>query len=75
MRSMTGYGNGTATFPGGRISAEIRTVNHRFLEIKMLLPRVFLPWEDDFRQQVSTNVGRGRLELSLNIAGRAPPQL
>lgn len=72
MRSMTGYGSGTAPFPGGRISAEIRTVNHRFLEMKILLPRVFLPWEDEFRQQVSAQVGRGRLELSLSIAGRAP---
>ncbi|HXG19160.1 MAG TPA: YicC/YloC family endoribonuclease, partial [Methylomirabilota bacterium] len=34
MRSMTGYGNGSATFPGGRLTVELRTVNHRFMEIK-----------------------------------------
>ena len=72
MRSMTGYGSGAASFPGGRISAEIRTVNHRFLEMKILLPRVFLPWEDEFRRQISAQVSRGRLDLSLSIAGRAP---
>lgn len=70
MRSMTGYGGGSASFPGGRVSAEIRTVNHRFLEIKMSLPRLFLPWEDALRRQVSAAVGRGRLELSLNLSGR-----
>ena len=69
---MTGYGSGSASFRGGRVSAEIRTVNHRFLEIKMSLPRLFLPWEDEFRRQLSAEVGRGRLELSLNLSGRAP---
>ena len=69
---MTGYGSSSAAFPGGRVSAEIRTVNHRFLEMKMSLPRLFLPWEDEFRRQLSAQVGRGRLELSLNLSGRAP---
>ena len=72
MRSMTGYGSGSAAFSGGRVSAEIRTVNHRFLEMKMSLPRLFLPWEDEFRRQLSAQVGRGRLELSLNLSGRTP---
>ena len=72
MRSMTGYGSASVAFPGGQVSAELRTVNHRFLEMKMLLPRLFLPWEDEFRQQISAQVGRGRLELTLSLAGRAP---
>jgi uncharacterized protein (TIGR00255 family) len=69
---MTGYGSASVAFPGGQVSAEFRTVNHRFLEMKMLLPRLFLPWEDEFRQQISAQVGRGRLELTLSLAGRAP---
>lgn len=69
---MTGYGSASVAFPGGQVSAELRTVNHRFLEMKMLLPRLFLPWEDEFRQQISAQVGRGRLELTLSLAGRAP---
>ena len=56
---MTGYGSGSAAFPGGRVSAEIRTVNHRFLEMKLSLPRLFLPWEDEFRRQLGAQVGRG----------------
>lgn len=72
MRSMTGYGSANVAFPGGRVSAELRTVNHRFLEMKMLLPRLFLPWEDEFRRQIGAKVGRGRLELTLSLAGRAP---
>ncbi len=69
---MTGYGSASVAFPAGRVSAELRTVNHRFLEIKMRLPRLFLPWEDEFRRQISAEVGRGRLELTLSLAGRAP---
>lgn len=69
---MTGFGSASVTFPGGRVSVDLRTVNHRFLEMKMLLPRLFLPWEDEFRRQVSTVVGRGRLDLTLSLAGRAP---
>jgi uncharacterized protein (TIGR00255 family) len=69
---MTGYGSANVAFPGGRVSAELRTVNHRFLEMKMLLPRLFLPWEDEFRRQIGAKVGRGRLELTLSLAGRAP---
>ena len=69
---MTGYGSASSAFPGGRVRAELRTVNHRFLEIKMSLPRLFLPWEDEFRRQISAEVGRGRLELTLSLAGRSP---
>ena len=69
---MTGYGNASVAFPGGRVSAELRTVNHRFLEMKMLLPRLFLSWEDEFRRQIGAEVSRGRLELTLSLAGRAP---
>ena len=72
MRSMTGYGSGTATFPGGQVSIELRAVNHRFLEIKMPLPREFLAWERELRAMIEAQVKRGRLELTLTCTGRAP---
>lgn len=70
MRSMTGYGSGSAAFPGGRISIELRSVNHRFMEIKMPLPREFLPWEGEFREVIETDVKRGRVEMTLTCLGR-----
>jgi uncharacterized protein (TIGR00255 family) len=70
MKSMTGYGGGAATFPGGRITVELRTVNHRFVEIKMPLPRDFLPWEQEFREIIEAQVKRGRVEMTLTCIGK-----
>ncbi|HEV8718393.1 MAG TPA: YicC/YloC family endoribonuclease [Candidatus Binatia bacterium] len=72
MRSMTGYGSGSAAFPGGRASIELRTVNHRFLEVRMMLPREFLPWEGEWREVIEARIKRGRIELSLTFSGRSP---
>ncbi|MBI3798678.1 MAG: YicC family protein [Deltaproteobacteria bacterium] len=70
MRSMTGYGSSSASFPGGRASIELRAVNHRFLEVKMGLPREFLPWEQEWREMIQVQVKRGRIELTLILSGR-----
>ncbi len=70
MKSMTGYGSGAASFSGGRVSVELRTVNHRFLEIKMPLPREFLPWESEFRTTIEAHLKRGRVEMTLTCQGR-----
>jgi uncharacterized protein (TIGR00255 family) len=72
MKSMTGYGSGDASFPGGRAHVEIRAVNHRFLEVKTALPREFLPLEQEVRDLVSAQVKRGRVDLSLTFSGRSP---
>jgi len=69
---MTGYGSGSASFPGGRASIELRAVNHRFLEVKMMLPREFLPWEGEWREMIEAQVKRGRLDVSLTFSGRSP---
>lgn len=70
MRSMTGYGSGTTSFPGGRVSIELRAVNHRFLEIKMPLPRDFLPYEQEFREMIEAQVQRGKLDMLLTYSGK-----
>jgi uncharacterized protein (TIGR00255 family) len=70
MNSMTGYGSGSASFPGGRASVELRAVNHRFLELKMTLPRDYLSWEHEWRELVGAWVKRGRIELTLTFTGR-----
>ena len=41
MKSMTGYGRGTCEVAGRRLVVELRSVNHRFLELKLRLP-----WSD-----------------------------
>ena len=70
MRSMTGYGSGTATFPGGRVTIELRAVNHRFLELKMPLPREMLSYEQEFRGLIETRIKRGKLDMVFTSSGK-----
>jgi len=70
MRSMTGYGNGTAPFPGGRVTIELRAVNHRFLELKIPLPRELLPYEQEFRTIIEARIKRGKLDMVFTSSGK-----
>jgi len=72
VKSMTGYGSGSAAFSSGRITIELRAVNHRYLEVKMSLPRDFLACEAEFREIIEAQVKRGRVELALTCSGRPP---
>ncbi len=72
MRSMTGYGSGSTAFPGGRLTVELRTVNHRFLELKMPLPREFLSYEQEFREMIESHLTRGKIDMFLTTMGKPP---
>ena len=63
IRSMTGFGTATALTTGGRLSVEVRSVNHRFSEVQLRLPRDLTPLEDRVRSIVQTRVHRGRVEV------------
>ncbi len=64
-RSMTGFGTGEITTATGRYSAELRSVNHRFCEILVRLPRDLMPLEDRVRALVQTRILRGRVEVAI----------
>ena len=63
VRSMTGFGRGEAAGDFGRFTVEIKSVNHRFAEVVVRMPRSLSPLEDRLRKQVTEAVGRGRLEV------------
>src|SRR2546428_3928979 len=63
MRSMTGYGAASADAPAARVSAEIRGVNQRFLDLKVSLPREYAAWESEIRERVRAMIARGRIEV------------
>lgn len=65
--SMTGYGRGDGDGPAGHVTAEIRSVNHRFCEIVLRLPRSLHALEDKIRRRVQERVARGRLEVSISL--------
>jgi uncharacterized protein (TIGR00255 family) len=60
---MTGFGTATVEVPGGRLAVEVRSVNHRFSEVQIRLPRDLAPLEDRTRALVQERIRRGRVEV------------
>jgi uncharacterized protein (TIGR00255 family) len=67
IHSMTGFARRERQFPWGMLAWELRTVNHRFLEIGMRLPEELRAAEADFRQAVSAAVRRGKVDCTLHF--------
>lgn len=65
IRSMTGYARSEAQGPWGRLSWEMRGVNHRYLDLQFKLPDDFRSLENEFRAQATTHVARGKVECGL----------
>lgn len=63
LKSMTGYGSGNSAFEGGRIVAEVKSVNHRYMDISCKLPKRFSPMESQIRKTISKRFSRGRFEV------------
>ena len=59
MYSMTGFGKGTFALDGRELTVELKSVNNRFLDISMRLPRVLSPLEDTFRHALQDRLSRG----------------
>jgi len=73
--SMTGFGTGEATSGGSTVSVEVRSVNHRFLDLAFKLPRVLQNREQDIKELVRARLARGRVSITMSVesatAGRA----
>ncbi len=67
IRSMTGFARRERHHPWGLLAWELKTVNHRYLEVGCRLPEEFRAAEADFRQAVSSAVRRGKVECSLHF--------
>ncbi len=66
MKSMTGYGKAEVLKDGRRLVVELKSVNHRFLDIGARLPRLFMPFEDVIRNRLSAILNRGHVDVYLN---------
>ena len=69
--SMTGFGAGRGRAGEEEIAAEIRSVNHKYCDVKPRLPSELLPLESEIVRQVKEGVRRGALEVSLKRIGAA----
>lgn len=62
---MTGYGSATAASDGREITLELKSVNHRFLDINIRMPRVLMFAEDELRKAIGKYILRGHVEVNL----------
>jgi len=69
---MTGIGHGRAHDGTNELRVEIRSVNHRFLDVVMRLPDAFASFETEIRQRLQEVVDRGRLSVTLEFEQTTP---
>ncbi|QNH11498.1 YicC family protein [Xanthomonas sp. GW] len=70
IRSMTAFAGAERITPWGTLGCELRSVNHRFLEVGVRLPEELRALEPQLRERLAARVSRGKLDLMLRL--RAP---
>jgi uncharacterized protein (TIGR00255 family) len=73
-RSMTGYALARGDFKGWTIRVSVKSVNHRFLDVKLRIPDSLEPYEHRLRQAVRARIHRGHVDVNVNMEpGEAAP--
>lgn len=67
IKSMTGFGKAEVESPAGRIIVEIKSVNHRYGEVSVRLPRVVTLLESDVKKKVAERLKRGKIEVFIQL--------
>ncbi|RMF91537.1 MAG: hypothetical protein D6736_04985, partial [Nitrospinota bacterium] len=67
LMSMTGYGRAERHGTEGHCTVEVRSVNHRYCEIAVRLPRGLIPLETRIREQVRHRFARGRFDVTVSL--------
>ena len=67
MRSMTGYGRADVMGTRVALSVEARSLNHRYLDLTIRLPRSLTAFESDVRRLLREEIQRGRVEISVSL--------
>ncbi len=68
LRSMTGWGEGERANAAGRLRAEVRTVNHRFLNLQIRTPSGFERFQPAIERELRARFTRGNISLSLSLS-------
>ena len=67
IKSMTGYGRGEAILHGRPITVELRSVNNRYLDCTVKLPRIFVFAEDAIKTRVQQSISRGKVDVFVTV--------
>jgi len=69
IKSMTGFGRRQGLWSDGTVSVEVRSVNHRFLETSIRLPKLMSGLEERFKKAIQHHCVRGRVDLTVLLQG------
>ena len=67
IKSMTGYGRASVQAHGRTITVDVKSVNHRYFDCTVKLPRVYSFLEDPLKKLAQSSVSRGKLELGVTV--------
>ena len=67
VKSMTGYGRAENTFNGCTITVELRSVNNRYLDCNVRIPRLYLFAEDAMKSRVQNTISRGKVDVFVTL--------
>jgi uncharacterized protein (TIGR00255 family) len=71
IRSMTAYASAENAGPSGTLTCELRTVNHRYLEISPRLPEDMRGFESVLRERISAHLSRGKVDITVRLRTEA----
>lgn len=71
MKSMTGYGSGTAEGQNFSVTVDLKTVNNRFLDVHLRLSNELSSLEPSIKKQIGARLSRGRVDVSINLEKNA----
>jgi uncharacterized protein (TIGR00255 family) len=75
VMSMTGFGRGKAEYENREITIELKTVNNRYLDINVRMPRSLSTLEEDIRKRIQKKLSRGRVEVYISYINKAEEQI
>ena len=67
IKSMTGYGSAAGTSGKLGLTVELRSVNNRFLDCNVRIPRVYTAAEDAIKAMVQSRISRGKVDVYVTI--------
>lgn len=67
IRSMTGYGKAEAIIEGRQLQVEIKSVNHRYLDISLRMPGAVSSLEGEIRKRIGEEFSRGRVDVNIRM--------
>lgn len=67
IKSMTGYGAGKAELNGKTFTVEIKSVNSRYSDFSIKMPRIYIFLEDPMRKAAAARINRGKVDIYLNV--------